>query len=318
MIKKRVLAATIYAVLLGGCASNSYQEEYSSHQQRQNMFSAELNFQAENNRQREQIFLLNKQLGHLESQLKRINDQKAKLEQEITLAQYQSEDLSGTSEAKEVSQIEAFQKAVGASQSRVAEYEAKLELVTAEIEGGLDAQIASIETNTSRLIADLESQKKLKIAKLRNQKRAELARVRAKAKMDAALVVAPVMADSGVHTDTVATPTSADTRNAPVVAKPVQMRKAGTLQPTIQRAKTRDVFDVMYIFKSRSSWKHFNKFLSAYGVKDKFGIPNKSMGEFITYVGRYNNHNDAKRRKEQLARMTHTDHAIIRKKSIRL
>ncbi len=321
MIRKSILATAVSAILLGGCTAGNVQDQYSyqlldesKNEKQQNVVS----YKDENTKQREQIYLLSRQLERLESQLKHINLQKQKLQQEITLAQYKSESLSGTSEQKEMIRIEQFKNAVGASQARVAEYEAKLELATAEIETGLDAEIASIESSTAQQIADLESKKQLRISKLKNTKRTELAKVRAKAKMDAAQVVAPILSDSGLHTSLDDTHETSSSSRSLVTAKTVSMHKPGFVNPTIKKSKTRNVYDVMYVFKTRNSWKHFNKFLRSYGVRDMFEIPNRTKGEFITYVVRFYRQGDAERRKKQLARMTHTDHAIIKKKTIKL
>jgi hypothetical protein len=267
------------------------------------------------NEQRQQMMLFNRQLSVLHDKLRKLETERNILLKELETVRIEANGLGRKSDKS--GDIKEYQAAIASSQTRTAETQANATVKNAEIESEIDAQIASIEASSLRIIADLESNRsqsnqaettkliadvkakeKLKIAKLNNSRRIQMANVNAKAVTSAASVVAPVLSEGEVY---MPASLNANVKNSP--------------NKNVVR-KTREIFDVMYLFDDRKSWKHFSKFLSAHGVHDKFSVVAKDSGKFVTYVGRFYSEKDALNRKRQLANKTKTDHAVIRKEKI--
>jgi hypothetical protein len=269
--------------------------------------------------QQEKMMIFNRQLSMLQDKLQKLETERMVLLQELETVRVEAKDF-GSAKKTEVAQIKEYQAAVASSKARTAETKAKASIESAVIESEIDSKIASIDASTLRLVADLEAnrsqsnqgittkliadikaKRELEVARLNNYRRLETAKVNAAAVTEEATIEQPVLGSKNDQTSEVTYISSSNLSDA-------------TIQPAVR--KVRKIYDVMYLFNDRKSWKHFNKFLTAYGVHDKFSVTAKETGEFVTYVGRFYSEKDALARKDQLSKKTKTDHAIIRKKEI--
>jgi hypothetical protein len=307
----------ITPLVISGCSSLSGYATDTTY--RQSARTAVVADRSDADIRQERMMLFNRQLSMLQDKLTTLETERSVLLKELQTVRVEARGYG--SGKKQTSQINEYQAAVASSQAKMAQTEAKAVVENAVIESEIDTQIASIEASTLRLVADLEAnrsqsnqgtttklvadiqaKKTLEITQLNNSRRLKIAKISAEAKTVAASVVSPILSEHGVH-------------GSPSFVK-ASISTNKTAQTVIR--KVRKIYDVMYLFTDRKSWRHFNKFLTAYGVHDKFSVVAKDTGEFVTYVGRFYTEKDALARKKELTRKTKTDHAIIRKKEITL
>lgn len=99
----------------------------------------------------------------------------------------------------------------------------------------------------------------------------------------------------------------------PVTA--VQAIHSNSTPQVIEQPK-RIVYDVLYIYEDRNSWRMFDRLLDAHGIKDKWMVHNRAKGQYLIYVGRFNRSEDAVSRKARLASILNSDHAQISQKQV--
>ena len=82
-----------------------------------------------------QLYLLQRQFSMLQKQFEELAGQKSSLEHQLTQLQYDKEALVGGSSGNEAGRVKSFHEATVASQTRVAESDAKLENIAADWAG---------------------------------------------------------------------------------------------------------------------------------------------------------------------------------------
>lgn len=86
----------------------------------------------------------------------------------------------------------------------------------------------------------------------------------------------------------------------------------GGAAPLRVAAKSRPVYEVLYVYKDETSWTKFQQYLQAYGITEFYPSRNNKAGEFLIYCGRYYDEDQAASRVTFLNKTTSTKHAKVR------
>lgn len=86
----------------------------------------------------------------------------------------------------------------------------------------------------------------------------------------------------------------------------------GGAAPLRVAAKSRPVYEVLYVYKDEASWTKFQQYLQAYGITEFYPSRNNKAGEFLIYCGRYYDEDQAASRVTFLNKTTSTKHAKVR------
>lgn len=86
---------------------------------------------------------------------------------------------------------------------------------------------------------------------------------------------------------------------------------AGGVQPLVVAATGRTVYNVVYVYKDKTSFETFQNYLRAYGVGDFKAVELKSKGEYVIAAGRYYDAESAASRVLYLNKTTSTNHARV-------
>lgn len=86
---------------------------------------------------------------------------------------------------------------------------------------------------------------------------------------------------------------------------------AGGVQPLVVAASGRTVYNVVYVYKDKTSFETFQKYLRAYGVNDFKAVELKAKGEYLIAAGRYSDAESAASRVLYLNKTTSTNHAKV-------
>jgi hypothetical protein len=90
---------------------------------------------------------------------------------------------------------------------------------------------------------------------------------------------------------------------------------AGGVQPIVVAARSKTVYNVIYVYKDKSSFDTFQNYLKAYGVSD-FDTKVTSNGEYVIAAGRYYDAESAASRVLYLNKTTSTSHAKVIRQDI--
>jgi uncharacterized protein YecA (UPF0149 family) len=86
---------------------------------------------------------------------------------------------------------------------------------------------------------------------------------------------------------------------------------AGGVQPLVVAATGRTVYNVVYVYKDKTSFETFQNYLRAYGVNDFKAVELKPKGEYVIAAGRYYDAESAASRVLYLNKTTSTNHAKV-------
>lgn len=225
----------------------------------------------------------------------------------------------------------------------------------AAIDLRVDREKASIEVTTSERAAGVRALYAQRKNEISSHTRTQIAALESGATIKKSSVVAPVVTGRAVYTGTTSQPSPAASVVAvtakPIPAAPAQLRSSptntvsvfkpvvGSLNPQASEPQdvvlasghggsqaaagapvvvdtTRQVFDVLYVYKDKSSWEKFQNYLNAYGVKELFPSSNSKKGEWYIYAGRFYDQATANQRVAFLNKTSSTSHAQIRIKDI--
>jgi ribosomal protein L16/L10AE len=216
-------------------------------------------------------------------------------------------------------------------------------------------QKADLERRKLDRIAQVRSKFAAERNLISSRTRTEIAGLESVATIKKSSVVAPVVTGRKVYTGEPAKNAGATASSSPAVAKPfavdvktpvtsvtsfmpaLEPKKEGkrdvesvvlaggtSIQnavagaPVVEEPKTREVYDVLYVYRDQDSWQKFQKYLRAYGIDDFLASRNNAKGEWYVYAGRFYDTDAAARRVDELNRKTHTSHAKVIKKEIPL
>ena len=86
---------------------------------------------------------------------------------------------------------------------------------------------------------------------------------------------------------------------------------AGGVQPIVVAAHSKTVYNVVYVFKEKTSFDSFQNYLRAYGVTDFKGFEVAAKGEYVIAAGRYYDAESAASRVLYLNKTTSTNQAKV-------
>ncbi|KZN20792.1 MULTISPECIES: hypothetical protein [Pseudomonas] len=86
---------------------------------------------------------------------------------------------------------------------------------------------------------------------------------------------------------------------------------AGGVQPIVVAARSKTVYNVVYVYKDKTSFDTFQNYLRAYGVTDFKGFEVAAKGEYVIAAGRYYDAESAASRVLYLNKTTSTNHAKV-------
>lgn len=237
----------------------------------------------------------------------------------------------------------------------VAATSSDFQLFVSEQERRLADHLAEIDRSKQLRIAEVRAQVAEEKTLISSRTRTEIAGLESVATIQKSTVIAPVVTGRKVYTGDSDKPSHASVRPADTAAKsfalasqskpitvstfkPVLEAKPEGNQddmdvvvatgnssnrafagaPVVQEAKTREVYDVVYVYTDELSWDRFKRYLEAYGITDITSTRNNKKGEWYIFAGRFYDDKTAAQRVDDLNRKTHTSHAKVIKKDIPL